>query len=293
MSSTDRNLSPSPWQQLQGYLTLARISNSPTIVSNVLTGAALAGALIPNRTTGLVAVAMVLFYTAGMFLNDLCDYDVDCRERPERPLPSGTVSRSAAALVVAALFGLGSLILWLTGFAAFVSGLALIAVICVYDVWHKTNPLSPLVMATARLLVYVTAFCAFQTQVAGTPLIPAGAVLVLYLVGLTYIAKTENQPGPTKYWPAAALFAPSIWFALQGPEATMLPLLVLFTGWVVYCITLVYSTRDIGGAIGRLIAGIALVDSLALAGVGALSGVLLALVAFGATLFLQRYIKGT
>ncbi|MBC8121889.1 MAG: UbiA family prenyltransferase [Gemmatimonadaceae bacterium] len=292
MSSTDRKLSSSPWQQLQGYLTLARISNSPTIASNVLTGAALAGVLVPDRTTGLVVVAMVLFYTAGMFLNDLCDYEIDCQERPERPLPSGTVSRSAAAVAVAVLFSLGSLILWFVGLAAFVSGLALIAVICAYDVWHKTNPLSPLVMATARLLVYVTAFCAFQTQVAGTLLIPASVVLALYLVGLTYIAKTERL-GLTSYWPAAALFAPSIWFALQGPEATMLPLLALFTGWVVYCITLVYNTRDIGGAIGRLIAGIALVDGLALAGAGAPSGVLLALVAFGATLFLQRYIKGT
>jgi electron transfer flavoprotein beta subunit len=45
---------------------------------------------------------MVFFYTAGMFLNDLCDHAIDCHELPERPLPSGLVSRAEAVAAVAA-----------------------------------------------------------------------------------------------------------------------------------------------------------------------------------------------
>ena len=54
-------------------------------------GAVLASA--PRRGTVAVGRRDGAFYTAGMILNDLLDYEVDVRERPERPLPSGAVSR--------------------------------------------------------------------------------------------------------------------------------------------------------------------------------------------------------
>ena len=50
---------------------------------------------------------MALFYTAGMILNDVADLEVDRRERPERPLPSGAVSRTALA-AFGALTGAGA-----------------------------------------------------------------------------------------------------------------------------------------------------------------------------------------
>lgn len=284
---------PGP-QRLYGYLALARISNSPTVVSNVLAGAALAGARQPNATLALLGVAMVLFYTAGMFLNDLCDYAVDRRERPDRPLPSGTVPRTAAEAAVVALFGAGSIILWYVGLAPFLGGVLLIGLIVTYDVWHKANPLSPLVMAGTRLMVYVVAFLAFSPRVSGS-LAAACALLALYVVGLTYVAKSETGPSFTKYWPATLLFLPVGYFALWVPSVSMLPLLLLFAGWVAYSISFVYRSKDrsTGGGVTRLIAGIALYDALVLAAFGTLSGVMLALLAFGLTLFFQRYIKGT
>ncbi len=283
------------WQErLQGYLALARISNSPTVLSNVLAGAALAGVLQPNGTVVLLAIALILFYTGGMLLNDLCDYAVDCRERPERPLPSGLVSRSGVAAVAAGMFGIGAALLWHIGLAPFSSGLLLIAVIVAYDLWHKTNPLSPLFMAAARVLVYVTAFLAFSPRLS-TALLVSGGLLVLYIVGLTYIAKTENRPSATKYWPAGALFLPVACFAFLLPPVALPILLPLYAGWVAYSISFVYRSknRDVGGAIGRLIAGISIYDGLVLAAAGSLPGVALTLAAFGATLFFQRYIKGT
>ncbi len=296
MSSYETKLRYRPsWQQtLYGYLALARVSNSPTVVSNVLAGAALAGATEPSGAVALLAVALVLFYSAGMYLNDLCDYAVDCRERPERPLPSGTVSRAGATVGVVTLFAVGSLLLWSVGLAAFLSGLALIVLIVVYDAWHKSNPVSPLLMAGCRLMVYVTAFLAFSLQISSA-LVIWSSLLALYIIGLTYIAKTEASPHLTKYWPAFVLFLPAIYVVVQIPAVSVLPLLLLFVTWVAYSVSLVYDRRkrSIGAAIGRLIAGISLLDGLVLAVAGALPGVILALLAFGLTLFLQRYIKGT
>ena len=286
------------WRKaLYGYLALARISNSPTVVSNTLAGGALAGALWPDGKLGLIAIVMVLFYTAGMYLNDLMDYAVDCRERPERPLPAGIVSPSAAVAVALTLFGCGSLLLWSVGPHPFLSGLVLIVLIICYDRWHKSNPLSPLLMALCRLMVYITAFLAFSVQSLSALLIP-GSLLGLYVIGLTYIAKTENKPSMTNVSIVATLFLPTVYFTarqLQQVQWVTLPLILCFTIWVAYSVSFAFRSpkRQVGRTVGQLIAGISLLDALVLATAGSPLGVLLALVAFGLTLFLQHYVKGT
>ncbi len=279
---------------LRAHLALARISNAPTVASNVLAGAALAGAFSTENaapTLILLVVALVLFYTAGMYLNDLLDFERDRLERPERPLPSGAVTHAAATATILALFGTGGVLLLVTGVAPFLSGLVLIGLIVLYDAWHKTNPLSPVVMASTRALVYLTAFLAFSTLLSPA-LFVWMALLGLYIVGLTYLAKVERQPGLLGLWPAALLFLPALYASLQFTDAGVF-LVLLFTGWTVYSLSFVYKRRDYGGAIGRLIAGVSLLDALVLAGAGSAVGVGLAGLAFGLTLFFQRYIKGT
>ncbi len=284
-----------PWsQRLHGYLSLARISNSPTVGSNVLAGAALAGVLQPGARTAALVLAMVLFYTAGMFLNDLCDYESDVRKQPYRPLPSGLVSRTEAVVGILVLFGSGLLILAALGYAPFVAGLVLVVLIALYDRWHKANALSPLLMASTRFMVYVVAFLAFEPVPSTLLLLSAGA-LGLYIVGLTYVAKKEGVPGFGRYWPAALLFLPAVLFLGRVPPLWSLLLLPIFVGWVAYSASFIYSRakRSIGRAVPQLIAGVALVDSLVLGASGSGVGVALALLAFAATLFFQRYVRGT
>ena len=84
-------------------LRLGRVSNLPTIWSNTLAGVALAGGQLWTVSTLWLAIGLSLLYTAGMFLNDAFDRDIDALERPERPIPAGLVS---ANTVFAAGFGL-------------------------------------------------------------------------------------------------------------------------------------------------------------------------------------------
>jgi 4-hydroxybenzoate polyprenyltransferase len=296
MSSLDAALSLGPaWRRrAAGYLALARVSNSPTVITNVLAGAALATAAEPTARVIPLAFALVLFYTAGMFLNDVCDYAIDCRERPERPLPSGAVSRSAAAAAAAAMFGAGSVILLAVSVASFVSGLVLVAVIVAYDLWHKRNRLSPVLMAGTRVLAYVTAFVAFA-DAASLELVVAASLLGLYVVGLTSIAKVEVSGRLSSSWPVALLLLPAAYYAFEVPFRS-LALVALFAAWTLSAAWSVYRSRDrdIGGGVQRLIAGIALYDSLVLAGAGAAP--LAATLAVGAcaiTVLLQRHIAGT
>src|SRR6185503_3668623 len=107
MSSAQSALHPPRQDLFSAWLTMARISNSPTVVTNVLAGAAVAGALEPSAPIALLVVAMVVFYTAGMLLNDVCDFSWDLTHRPDRPLVAGAVSRQAALVASIALFVLG------------------------------------------------------------------------------------------------------------------------------------------------------------------------------------------
>lgn len=289
MSSS--TLRPDLSRRLHGHLSLARISNSPTVVTNALAGAALAGG--NGVTLVLVAAAMVLFYTAGMYLNDLLDLGLDRRERPERPLPSGLIPVGEAWAVTAALFGIGLLLLLPAGGKALLSGLGLVGLIVFYDAWHKTNPLSPVVMAATRAMVYVTAGLAFLPQLT-TPLIVWAALLAAYIAGLTYVAKTENRRGTARFWPVALVAAPAVYGLVGGFGWGAALLALLLAAWVGHSLTFVYGRkRDIGGAVGRMIAGVCLLDALVLGVAGAWSWLPWALAAFFLTRWWQRHIKGT
>ena len=284
--------------RVRAHLALARVSNSPTVATNVLAGAALGGSVLGGGVLDgkvlLLALSMVLFYTAGMYLNDVLDLGIDRRERPERPLPSGAVSLGEALSVTLLLFAVGAALLWPLGRPALFSGLALIALIALYDAWHKTNPLSPVLMAGTRALVYVTAFVAYALPLSG-PLLVWAALLGGYIVGLTYLAKTENAPGLARYWPAALLFLPAVYALLGAFSLGTLALALAYVAWAAYSVSFVYDLRrrSVGRAIGFLIAGVSLLDALVLAATGAWGWLPLALLGFLLTLSLQRHIKGT
>lgn len=274
------------------WLQLARISNTPTVVSNTVAGAVLASTVADTATVAIVAGAMALFYTAGMILNDVFDYEVDVRERPERPLPSGAVSRGAALVAVVGLFVVGLALLAIEGLEPFLAGLGLAALIVLYDSWHKGNPLSPVLMGACRALVYFVAALAVAGEVP-LEVSTAAAVLLLYIVGLTRVAKAEGG-GLLGAWPLAAVLAAigywvgwvnSVWYVL---------LLLAFAAWVLRSIWLVRSKRRIGAGVVSLIAGVSLFDALAVASAeGSLAAVCVCLAAFLLTIALQTKIAGT
>ena len=275
----------------QAWLQLARVSNTPTVVSNTVAGAVLVSAAAPAGTVAVVAVAIALFYTAGMILNDVLDLEVDRRERPERPLPSGQVSRPAALAAVVGLLAAGEALLALEGLEPALAGLGLIALIVLYDAWHKGNALSPVLMAACRALVYVVAGLAVAGAL-NAELWGAAAVLLAYVVGLTQVAKAEG--GIAARWPLLAVLAPAAYWAKELPSVDVAVLLAAFVAWAGYALWLVIARRRIGAGVVRLIAGIAIYDAIVVAGAGgSAAAVAVCLAAFVATVALQTKIAGT
>jgi hypothetical protein len=280
--------------RLRDHLRLARISNSPTVISNTLAGAAIAGSLSLSSELVYVALAMVLFYTAGMYLNDILDYEIDLRQRAERPLPTGPIAKTEAWAVTVALFLVGLLLLGLVGTRPMLAGIVLIGAIALYDAWHKGNPAGPFLMGITRVLVYVTAYLAFTGDVTWLLAIWS-AVMLFYIAGLTSIAKAEHGPSLSRYWPVVALFPATAVAMIDGPSVLTGLIALASNTWIVYSLSFVYRKegKSIGGAIGRLIAGVALLDALVLASRDETTGVVIAVICFGFTVFLQRYVRGT
>ncbi len=290
MSSADVTRTP-PVPAWRAWLQLARISNTPTVVSNAIAGAVLATAAADTGRVAVVALAMACFYTAGMILNDLLDVEVDRRERPERPLPSGVVSPRAAGLVVGVLIAAGLGLLAPLGWRPLVAGIALVGLIYLYDAWHKGNVLSPVLMGGCRALVYVVAALAVSGTVR-LEVIGGAVMLLIYIVGLTEAAKAEGRGLATKV-PHAAVLAPIVYWAVVGAPRT-LPLVVFFAVWTVGALRVMRNRARIGVGVTRLIAGVAIFDALAVsAGTDDLVPVFLCLGAFALTLLLQTRIAGT
>jgi hypothetical protein len=283
-------------------LRLGRVSNLPTVWTNVLAAAVLAGAPLAGVALPVAALACSLFYTGGMFLNDAFDREFDARQRPERPIPSGGVSASevfiagftqlAAGLLmiaIAARVSVGA-----TG-GALIAAFALAALIVLYDAWHKQNPIGPLLMGLCRVLVYVTTAIALTGRLPSA--VVAGAcVLLAYLIGLTYVARQENLAEVRQRWPVALLAIPFVVglpLLLAGGAATFLYL--GFVAWVLFSVShLGWRARlDVPRAVVGLIAGVSLLDGVLIAEHGSASLVPVAVLGFLLTLGLQRWVAGT
>src|SRR5687767_12443969 len=89
-----------PLPAVSDLAALVRLPAVLSVPGDILLGAAMTPPRRFGRTVGMVG-SSALLYLGGMALNDWADREVDARERPGRPIPSGRVS-PAAALAVAA-----------------------------------------------------------------------------------------------------------------------------------------------------------------------------------------------
>jgi 4-hydroxybenzoate polyprenyltransferase len=191
MTTTASAIRPSP---LMTALRLGRVSNVPTVFTNVAAGLALAGGEPLSSLSLVLGLAVAAFYVGGMYLNDAFDAAWDAQHRPERPIPAGHVRRVTVLVAGFGLLALGFALVALTAPARSTLGAAaaLAALIVLYDVAHKNNPLSPVVMALCRVAVYVLAAAAVVPLPPPSRVIVGAGVLALYLVFLSTLARKET-----------------------------------------------------------------------------------------------------
>jgi 4-hydroxybenzoate polyprenyltransferase len=191
--------------KLRQYLLLVRLPNVFTTPSNILVG--YLATTPPAEANGFHLAALMvssgLLYIAGIVLNDYFDVEVDRRERPSRPLPSGSISKERAmSIAIIALAAANAIALAVSPASLAVSA-ALTAAIIAYDYRLKRSPAGPFAMGSTRFLnVILGASPALSAAVASggravpVPGIWAAAIfaatsLFVYIVAIMILSKKE------------------------------------------------------------------------------------------------------
>lgn len=277
-----------PSARFLAFAQLLRLPNVFTAFADIALAAAVGAAVLPSPPDGfwasvaLVALASGCLYLAGMVWNDVFDREDDARSRPSRPLPSGRVRVRTAVLLGVALLALG---VTLAGFAGVAGGgdwdpgpllyaVGIAAAVLIYDGGAKLTPVGPLAMASCRFLNVLFGLSVVPESAldAGSRLHLAGVVGV-YIVGVTWFARTEEGRSSRRHLSAAAVvMALSLALALAlkanlppGSGTVAFPYLVVLLGFVVGrpVARAVASPgpREVQAAVKRCILGLVALDA--------------------------------
>ena len=295
--------------RLRAILELARISNLPTCLTNVLVGSAIGVRTIepvlgsdafPWPAVVMIAAGICAMYVGGMALNDVVDSEFDATANPERPIPSGRISRGAAlALAVLALAG-GIALCAAVSTSAGVAAAGLTAVIVLYDLLHKRTVHAVWLMGACRGLVYVAAAIALATFPAWPVLGACAAAMALYIAGITFAARGEHRPDPETpargRWRHLALLVVLLPAIVVRPSAWW-PALIAGGAVVVMVVlggrALRRSPPRIGDAVMMWLAGICLADAYFLTLLDEPELAVAAVGCFVVTRIGHRFIRGT
>ena len=94
-----------------------RLPNVFTAIADVAMGYLFVhGSIAGTGQLGCLIAASALLYTAGMVLNDVFDIDIDAKERPFRPLPSGQICLASRGRSASRCWRSADRCGWLAGF---------------------------------------------------------------------------------------------------------------------------------------------------------------------------------
>jgi 4-hydroxybenzoate polyprenyltransferase len=191
----------------RGYLELMRPANIVTAWADILVGFAASGSgiilaqLINGQTSlaslttlGWLLLATTGLYGGGIVFNDVFDAELDKKERPTRPIPSGRVSRQNATVLGSILFAIGILAASQVSYLSAAIAIFITFACLLYDSLAKHHPFfGPLNMGLCRgsnLLLGVSAVPAIVWERWYLALIP-----ILYIAAITAISQGEVHGG--------------------------------------------------------------------------------------------------
>lgn len=193
-----------------GYLRLMRPANIITAIADILAGVAISGYFL-NVTFETVTLDLTLpvvclclatigLYGGGVVFNDVFDATLDSTERPERPIPSGIITKTQAIILGSYLLLVGILAAFsvgrLNGYAGWLA-VAIAASALLYDKWGKHHAtLGPVNMGLCRGL----------NLLLGISIVPGAAehwwwigfIPILYIAAVTNISRGEVYGGTTR-----------------------------------------------------------------------------------------------
>jgi 4-hydroxybenzoate polyprenyltransferase len=260
--------------RLKDYLLLVRLPNVFTALSNVLAGyfslTAPAGASVFD--VSMLMGSSALLYVSGIVFNDYFDIEIDRKERPSRPLPSGRVSRQGALALAVSTLAAANVVAFLVSPASLAVSAALSAVVLAYDYRAKRGRLGPATMGGARFLNVILGASPALLVLSGLPwytLFAAGAMFA-YVYAITLLSRKEaGEHGDARksvvqsFFIIAGITASAIFLAAYLGSLETLVSIAVFTAVMLLTLKMAYnSPQKIQGAVRNLVLSIIILDSI-------------------------------
>ena len=178
------------------WMQLVRLPTVFTAAADIFLGYLLTSPQAELQTEWMffaLLAASVCHYWTGMIMNDVFDRDIDLKERPSRPVPSGRIapSRARQAAVTLNVAGLG--LAGIVGQKALLTALCLTAAIWLYDGVLKKTAFAPLAMGSCRFFNILLGASAVPLQQVWCPHMQVALGLGVYVCGLTIYARQEAR----------------------------------------------------------------------------------------------------
>jgi len=305
--------------RVQAYLQLMRFPNVFTACSDLTMGFLLTHANVDRADLlALLLLSSCCLYLSGMVLNDVFDLEVDQRERPFRPLPSGRVRVSDARFLGWTLLLTGASVGWFVSMLTDevrpgLTASVLAGLIVLYNARAKQTVLGPFVMGSCRLTNVLLGMSLAIAPWEGMHFAAAGGIGV-YIVGVTLFARQEADTSDARSLIGGlfvmaggiGLLALVPWLALSSSHPLYRPLASLDARWWMLlamlagligrvCVVAIMSpdSRRVQGAVKHCLISLIMLDAcLVLAFHGWLPAVVL-LALLVPTMLLGRWIYST
>lgn len=119
---------------LKDYLQLVRFPGIFTAFSNVLVGYFFSLYVNPESfSLPYLLVTSGMLFSAGMIFNDFFDINIDKKERPDRPLPSGKISKQNALFLGIVLIVIANIFAFFVGYYALIISILMTSIILLYN----------------------------------------------------------------------------------------------------------------------------------------------------------------
>jgi 4-hydroxybenzoate polyprenyltransferase len=243
----------------------------------------------------------MLLYMGGLILNDVADYDEDLADRPQRPLPSGRISRQAAAIVGFGLALMSMVLAALCSLATLAISVLLWTLIVAYNFFFKRFLiLGSLNMGLCRGVSLILGASALGlASLRSTPVLLAAVCLTLYISTVTFLAARETKQiafGALRWLPLPPLLLMAVLF-VRLDDATLPAILlalcaVAWAWWHCHSLSGTPAPQVLGKAIGGLIRGLLFMQAAfcaTVSGPGTLAAGLLLLLIPVSTLLAKRF----
>jgi 4-hydroxybenzoate polyprenyltransferase len=284
------------------YLQIMRFPNIFTAIADVTAGCLIVlGSDVQWTPLIALAISTSAIYAAGCVLNDICDRQIDAKERPERPIPSKRVSVKEAYMLTLLLFAVGILAAFLTGIHSFYIALVLILLVIAYDSLTKdiavVGSLNMGACRACNILLGMSPALQLETSFMLLPLIT-----LIYVTALTALSKFEVQGGLGRRaipvimgWCVVILLVLwlKIYASLHSGMFVYLALFILFTGPALLRSVLKQQAKYIGLAVKSLVLAIPILDAVYCAGFQGFFYGIPVLLCIAPSLIIARYLYVT